>query len=152
MNVNVMEKAETPVIPGEVQRYLNIDLSPAGEAARNLNERVGYDASREEIRLSDIQGTQLAHATPGMQEWYQLYIAPSRGLALSAISQLFKERSDRAHGDGFLLASRQAAIEDGLLVSKRNCYKRHADKNYVDSQKVAQLETKIREEIGRAHV
>ena len=33
MNVNVMEKAETPVIPGEVQRYLNIDLSPAGEAA-----------------------------------------------------------------------------------------------------------------------
>ena len=50
MNVNVMEKAETPVIPGEVQRYLNIDLSPAGEAARNLNERVGYDASREEIR------------------------------------------------------------------------------------------------------
>jgi hypothetical protein len=148
MNLNVKEMPEAQQTPAPLETYLDLDLSSTGSAARNLSDQItseASEASRGEVHLSRIVGSNPAHMTPGMLEWYQTVVAPKRGLALASISSLFKERSERTKGEGFLLQTRLAALEENHLTGKLKCYKEHGEKHYTDYQTIERLEMSISE-------
>ena len=145
MNVNVRDADEIQQTPAALGAYLSLDLSPEGTLARNLNERVASDASMDmdTVPLSPIEGPQPAHLTTGMLNWYGIFVGPKRGLALHAIASVFKEQADRAKGEGFLLQTRLAAIEEEHLQGRLQCYKHHKQQHHADSEQIKQLDGTI---------
>lgn len=145
MNAHLSADAEQAV-PAALQDYLDVDLRPDGEIANNLARRADSEAGLDTIELSEIVGPQPANVTPEMADWYQMYIEPPRSQALYAISLLFKERSDPAKGEGFLLQTRLGSLEDDLLKRKLKAYQDHAQNNVATAEQISELEKKIAED------
>jgi hypothetical protein len=144
MNVHI-KSDEQNAVPAALQEYIDIDVSPDGEIAKNLVARADSEAALETIELSELIGIQPANVTPEMADWYQMYIESPRSQALHVASLLFKERSDPAKGEGFLTQTRLGSLEENLLRRKLQVYQDHAQKNVGTSEQIHELENKISE-------
>jgi hypothetical protein len=72
--------------------YLKLDLSPNGEVAKNLFDRVQVEAASHEIVLTGDgdPGSWSENLTPSMSSWFSLTIAPVRQRMLGQIDQFAK--------------------------------------------------------------
>lgn len=108
--------------PLAMQRYLNADFGPASHAAAKLREELATEATIDgAVPLSDLCGALPALLTPGMQTWYQQYVAPLRTSALQTLRQCFQDDADAGgKAKGTLYESELDRIEHEFVLAKRN--------------------------------
>lgn len=136
------EERKNPYVVA-VEDYTGIDLSPEGIAGSALMSGADAEARSEEISLSDLTGPNPANMTPAMLDWYQLYVAPLRNLALSGLNRYFAELSAADKASGFVFAMREGTLEDQLLRDKLRIYKDLGERQYGDSERLRLLQTRL---------
>lgn len=141
---------DTKRIPASLQQYLSLDLAKNGSIAAELSTRIEDEAKRAidegRLVLADIIGKHPTHLTQEMLSWYQSQIESIRGPSLQSVGQLFRERSDPAKGEGFILEARIGSLKEQLLEGKLKVFRDHRQRNHTASEKVAELERKVAED------
>ncbi|MBV9569929.1 MAG: hypothetical protein JO056_01640 [Alphaproteobacteria bacterium] len=145
--MNIHSPEEKCAAPISLQEYLDIDLRPDADIARDLLRRAELEAPLvdEGIELSELVGPHPANVTPEMAGWYQLYVEAVRSKALHAIVLLFKQHNDPAKGEGFLAQTRLGSLEEDLLKKKFQVYQSHAQNNVATTDRIRELEKRIAE-------
>lgn len=129
--------------PIELAAYFALDVSPDGEIAKDLMNRLEREAESNEVVLENIVGNLPADVTSQTSAWYQLRVQSVRTPALQALCRLYAERTTEDHGDGFLPQSRQAQIDEDLLKGRLQCYQTQREKFHTTAEKIAKLKADI---------
>jgi hypothetical protein len=132
-----------------VDTYLASDFTTEGALGRELMANAQWEATADEISLSDIAGSEPPNLTPAMLGWYQSHVAPARKEAISALSRYFADLSATDKAGGFAFALREGSLDEQLLRDKLKLYKDHSDRFHGEAAQIRQIQAQLEEERRR---
>lgn len=128
----------------QLAEYLALDLRRSSPIAQDLFQRVGSEAERTELPLSDLVGSVPANLTPAMDAWYRDSFSRVRGAAYRALLHMFSHPGVSDLRDGFLPEARLATLDERYQSDKLALYRGQRESNRASDDEIQMLQQQLR--------